>query len=351
MRAIPMLLLTLACGGEEAVEALPDKATADVWGEVYDGSDPTVPFLPDQNARYWRYAFDRPATGFEVRVHGGLHDVRYQAFDLYDDETRTSVGAVRDTLLDSSFRFEVGGGDSALPIPEGVTRLALFLRLYDPEGRVPTPELPRVELYDTFDDVSLAPPDRIEPPEVPQALIDLFLEQLEIPQRDDRVDFYRLPADGLYAAFDNQYLAAQITRDPGQVLVLDLNPPSFGPSGEVRYWSLTQCDRHSFCHATLADLDAPSGPLQIVIGDDTPELRLAAGDRLFVPWATPDDEMVLIYRNLASSPDFTPSIDTVPLFDFAQPADGQEATATLGDRAPSGVRCDDAAFIAGTCPA
>lgn len=354
MRCLLPLLALTACTGDETADPLVDyRGTDAVWGEVYDGSDPTVPFLPDQNARYWRYAFDRPADGWLVRVRTTLYGTRYQAFDLYDDEARTSVGAVRETALVDEPWFDISTNSTWLAIPEGVQRLALFLRIYDPEGRAPDPALPDVDLFERSTGESLEPPARIEPPELPQALIDVFLEQLEIPQRDDRVDFYRLPAEGLYAAFDNQYLAAQIVRDPDQVLLLTLDPPDFSAAwddpADIRYWSLTQCDRHSFCHHTLADHQVPTGPIEIVIGDEDPALRDAAGTRIFVPWSTPDDEMVLIYRNLATAAGYADALSTVPLFDFDQPPEGQEATATVGDRAPTGVRCDRDAFLDGSC--
>lgn len=350
--AAVVLLLLAGC----ASEVEPTEGTTAVWGEVYDGADPTVPFLPDQNARYWRYAFERPATGTTLRFHGTQQGARYQAFDAYDDESRTSVGALRDTDLDDTFviHFTERGDieEPRLPVPDG--QAAVFLRLYDPEGLVRDPELPLVDLLDPDEGVSQPPPGRIEPQDIPQTLVDLLLQQMEIPQREDRVDFYRLDAAGLYAAADNQYLVAQIVREPGEVVVIRFRQPTWSASGEaqVRYWSLTQCDRHSYCHHTLADhqVSVDSEMVEVVIGDDDPALRAAAaGTRSFVPWSTPDDELLLIYRNLATADNFGPSIQTVPIFDFDQPAAGQEAPLTLGEYGPAGRRCGRDAFLAGNC--
>ncbi len=368
----PLFLLGLtavACSPQKRLESgqstdsavvEPDPGTADVWGAVYDGSDPSVPFLPDAHARYWRYAFERPPTGTALLLDGALSDVRYQAVDVYDDDTRTSLGAVRDTALNGMLRLWVADPEDlanldgpGLPLPAGAT--ALFLRMYDPEGRVAAPALPRVSVVDLATGAFAAPPARVEPAEIPQSLIDSVMARHEIAQREDRVDFYRIEGAGLYAAADNDYLVAQITRAPDEVVALRFQPPTHATapesSAEVRYWSLTQCDRQSYCHHTLADLEVSlsDGMAEVVIGDDDPALRAAAGDRTFVPWSTPGDEMVLVYRNLATVDGVAHAIDSVPVFDSASAVEGQEATATLGSRAPGGTRCARTAFIDGTC--
>ena len=375
-RSTLVLACTLsgACGNEktrdtsavappnEAPSLEEDPGSALVWGDAYVGSDPTVPFLPDGNARYWRYAFDRPPAGSGLLIDGSLQGVRYEAVDVYDDQTRTSIGVLRDTELAGALRLWVADAEEhaaldapALPLPEG--RTALFLRMYDPEGVAPAPDLPLVSLVELSTGRTSAAPARIEPMEIPQSVIDAVVERQAIEQREDRVDFYHLEGAGLYAAADNAYLVAQITREPGEVVVVSFEPPTHASAAsevsDVRYWSFTQCDRHSYCHHTLADIEVPrqDGPVELVIGDDIPEVRAAVGDRLFVPWSTPDDEMVLIYRNLATAPEFDDAIETVPVFDHALPAAGQEATATLGARAPSGFRCALADLAAGACGA
>jgi hypothetical protein len=234
----------------------------------------------------------------------------------------------------------------------GVDAVSVFLRLYVPEQPELAGPLPAVDLFDPDTGESMPPPEAAPPVEVPQGLVDLFLSQLEIPQREDRVDFYNLASEGLYAAADNQYLTAQITRSPGELVLIRFRPPTWGADGQVRYWSLSQGDRHSYTHHTLADHEAGIAAdewLELVIADDTPELRAAAVGRTFVPWSTPDDEMGLIYRNLVAQDAFAGNQAGVPLFDFDAPAEGQEAPAFIGDHAPTGIRCSEQDFVADGC--
>jgi hypothetical protein len=358
MRTMLPLGLLLACGSPTDTGTAPLHATDQVWGDIFDGRLSTVPFLPDQNARYWRYAFERPAPDHVLRVSGTLAEARYQALDIYDDVARTSIGAQNDAALGDPYelliteRTDLEG--TVIAPPAGTPLVSVFLRLYVPEQPEVAGPLPLVDLFDPDTGSSAPPPPAIPPAEVPQALVDLFLSQMEVPQRADRVDFYNLSADGLYAAADNQYLTSYITRTPGEVALVRFLPPTWGSGGEVRYWSLSQGDRHSFTHHTIADHQvtlADDQWLELVIGDDTPELREAAAGRTFVPWATPDDEMVLIYRNLIAEAGFGGNQARVPLFDFEAPAEGQEAPDFIGDYAPSGLRCSQVDFLATGCSA
>lgn len=353
----------IACTGHTAppdsaaTSASDPVASAEVWGAVYDGSDPTVPFLPDQNVRYWRYALDEIPDGTALRIQGSLLGVRYQAVDVYDDTTRTSTGALRDVEMGDPFELFVSAeeipGAQVMAAPDGPA--AIFLRLYDPEGLVDAPALPVVSLVDVETGEELPPPAAQEPLDIPQGLLDLVLKKRQIKPRGDRVDFYRVDDSGLYAAYDNQYLVAQVEREPGGVVLVRFQPPTWadeaGASADVRYWSFTQCDRHSYCHHTIADHEIGHGtdPIELVFADDEPALRAAAGDRIFVPWSTPDDELLLLYRNLVTAEGFEGAIAQVPYFDGGEPAEGQEAPTVLGAHAPSGRQCSRDAFIAGTC--
>ena len=355
------ILLTLSLAGcsndvSDTATAGSSNATDAVWGTIYDGRDTSVPFFPDQSARYWRYAFDRPASDAVLRIQGSLAGARYQAVDLYDDETRTSIGALNDTALDAEHTVLLTERDDVdglvVTPPEDAEILSIFVRLYVPEQPDLAGPLPMVDLLDPETGESLPPPEPLPPPEVSDALISLLLAGMRIEQRADRVDFYNQSSESLYAAADNRYLTAQITREPDEVVLVRFKPPTWGEGEQVRYWSLSQGDWGSLTHHTLADRDATLGEdgwLTLVIGDDTEALREAATAHQFVPWSAPEDELVLIYRNLLTAPDFAGDQAQVPLYDSALSAEGQEATLYLGAHAPQGIRCTAKAFITDGC--
>lgn len=355
----PLLSLVLVgCSNDAAdsTSAGPSNATDAIWGAVYDGRDASVPFFPDQSARYWRYAFERPAADAVLRIQGTLVGARYQAMDLYNDETRTSIGALNDTGLDGSHTVLLTERDDidglVIAPPEDAEILSIFVRLYVPDQPDLAGPLPVVDQLDSETGESLPPPEPLPAAEVPAGLISLLLASMTIEQRADRVDFYNQSSESLYAAADNQYLTAQITREPDEVVLIRFRPPTWGGDGQVRYWSLSQGDRESLTHHTLADRDATlsdDGWLELVIADDTQALRAAASAHHFVPWSPPEDELVLIYRNLLAAHDFAGNQSQVPLYDASQASSGQEATLFLGDHAPKGIRCSAAAFTADGC--
>lgn len=353
-----LILALLGCSNDSADTAAtqPSHATDAVWGSIYDGRDPTVPFFPDQSARYWRYAFERPAADAVLRIKGTLVGARYQAVDLYDDETRTSIGALNDSSLEAAHtvllteRDDIDG--TVVTPPEDAEIVSVFFRLYVPDQPDLAGPLPVVDLLDPETGESLPPPEPLPAPEVSEGLIGLLLASMTIEQRAERVDFYNQSSESLYAAADNQYLTAQITREPDEVVLIRFQPPTWSDGGQVRYWSLSQGDRASLTHHTLVDRDAnlsDDGWLTLVIGDDTAATRTAAAEHHFVPWSTPEDELVLIYRNLLAAADFDGNPSKVPLYDASQSSEGQEATAYLGDHAPRGIRCAAADFTTDGC--
>ena len=70
-----------------------NNCTAD-WSIPFSGTKRWVLFDPDMNATYWYYAVTREqsdTTGF--RFTGKFAHARYQAFNVYNDETKDLVWA------------------------------------------------------------------------------------------------------------------------------------------------------------------------------------------------------------------------------------------------------------------
>ena len=62
------------------------------WSIPFSGTKRWVLFDPDMNATYWYYAVTREendTTGF--RFHGKFAHARYQAYNVYNDETKDLV--------------------------------------------------------------------------------------------------------------------------------------------------------------------------------------------------------------------------------------------------------------------
>lgn len=62
------------------------------WSIPFSGTKRWVPFDPDMNATYWYYAITRTqddTTGF--KFHGQFAHARYQAYNVYNDDTRDLV--------------------------------------------------------------------------------------------------------------------------------------------------------------------------------------------------------------------------------------------------------------------
>jgi hypothetical protein len=63
-----------------------------VWGKPYIGSDVNLLYYPDQNANYFRYAWESK-PGLEIIVKGKMPESRYFSFNLYDDYHKSSIEA------------------------------------------------------------------------------------------------------------------------------------------------------------------------------------------------------------------------------------------------------------------
>ena len=137
------------------------------WEPPYVGSDPKVLYLPDANAVYWRYGWKRKAgdTGGVV-VRGTFPMARYFSYNVYDDNTKQTLGSFTDRELKAEAgapnpfagqertpdaRYEIYivpegskvAGANVLTFPDSVENVSFMLRHYlaegGIEGRVPMP--------------------------------------------------------------------------------------------------------------------------------------------------------------------------------------------------------------------
>lgn len=362
------------------------------WSIPFSGMKRWVLFDPDMNATYWYYAVTREVsdtTGF--RFHGQFAHARYQAYNVYNDETKDLVwggdpahasalsdvaivpdpgsnnpfllGVPRDTA-DRDYTVWVVPEGAATPgftnvitFPASVTRLSIFLRVYLPDqnvdlaGGVP---LPTIESFDTATG-SPAPclPTRNIFAEISGG------EGSEAPNpgpnSDGQVRFYRLGGGGLYPNEDSAYLATIFKEIGDSVAVIRFRPPTYtdtsDPAGIIpaqamtRYWSFNVYSiRITNVTACLADYQAVvanDGFVYIVLGRRTPELLEKTEGMNFLPWG-PHDEILFVYRNITPNAQFPYSAAAVPIYsdDETQPAN-----TFIGEYAPIGVYTSTEQFL------
>ncbi|WP_411846541.1 hypothetical protein AAFN60_02715 [Roseibacillus persicicus] len=132
-------------------------ASEHLWQDPYVGSEPGVLYLPDSNAVYWRYGWSREAGDQKgIRITGQFPSTRYFSYNIYNDQTKTSLGAIADFELvaddEATNPFKAGvktEGQSytltvlpkgtptkdknVLYFPDDLTEVSIFLRHYVPE--------------------------------------------------------------------------------------------------------------------------------------------------------------------------------------------------------------------------
>jgi len=162
-----IIFIALLCG---VIFTLQSRAQTkeSVWEPPYVGSDPTVLYLPDAKAVYWRYGWERkPGDTGGVVISGTFPDARYFSYNVYDDTTKSSLGSFADqelTPADGGSNPFKGGentqsnytihvvpegtkvdAENVLYFPDSLTKVSVFLRHYVPNGDiyggVPMPEI------------------------------------------------------------------------------------------------------------------------------------------------------------------------------------------------------------------
>ena len=306
-----------------------DLGVRTVW-TAYLGDSDTIPAFPDRYANYWAYGFSRTsAPQLGIRLTGQMPNARYMSVNVYNMGTQNSEGALLDELVlpcsadANSYVIHVvsnsgtsEGLKNVLTYDFSIDSLAIMLRYYLPEedeqGGQP---LPLVYGFDTEtkEEISL-------PVDIPLAS-NLELSQLQeavapffLVEEDTAMWFYNINPDGLYANFDNQYLATPITPAQDEVYMIRFKVPQ--ASTDVRYWSLSQGNNSTFTFSTLNDADAmiaADGYVNVVIATPDPEIiSKSAGLNLFTKETQPAAGMVIIYRNLYTTLGFDGDIAAVP---------------------------------------
>jgi hypothetical protein len=381
-----LCLLTLLLCQCSKDNVAPD--TIKYWYENI-GSRTDIPFLPDAGANYFSYSFKRaPGQKIGIRLSSKFMYARYQSFNVYDTQTRSSLYSLADyemvadagsenpfiTLNQSNNRNytvyllpdipEAATFQNKLLYGDEVTELTLILRNYLPEGDVfGSVDLPVIEAFDLETGNTVATP---QPLAVDFAAFNDIVGQLsrvinltQLLQEGNTISSFRFAGLGLFPNLDNQYLFAPLKLGPEQVAILKFLPPSFPetfnllPTSEVRYYSLGLGDSKTYNYKTLSDFQlkiASDGFIYVVIGRNDPEIMAKSDGLNFLEWVPElNNQGLIVYRNLLTTPDYAFNMNEVPdlLQNLSQVfEDGfLNAETYLGDRAPLGRKMSKAAFL------
>ena len=146
---------------------------ANIWEPPYVGSDTKLLYLPDANAVYWRYGWKRqPQDNGGVVITGEMPHARYFSYNVYDDDTKSSVGSFADFQLDpddgsnNPFTGKPANGSlkytihivpegtkldakNLLYFPRDIENVSVFLRHYLPQGGIEGGvAMPVIEAFD-----------------------------------------------------------------------------------------------------------------------------------------------------------------------------------------------------------
>ncbi len=332
------------------------------WQQEYLGNDQTVPFFPDENANYWSFHFSRDRSStIALKITGRVPDARYYSFNVYDDDDFSPVGSISNEAIASEkgqYELFIGPankldtGQNKLTFDPSITKVSVFVRIYLPEGSaaggVP---LPLISAFDTATGLATELPKprgfrqtgNASEDSLRRRIVLRFVERRIDPvlslNSTGTLDSFRIDSGGLYPNFDNNYLSMPVTRTGDEIAVVRFRPPSFGISGEdVRYWSLSFGDQHSYNLWTVHDemmTKAGDGFVYTVISDQ--DLPQPVSEPYYRDSWRGLDRALIIYRNLLTRSDYEYAMTKVPLFDDAKPSNDQWANLTIGDYAPHGV--------------
>jgi hypothetical protein len=365
---------------------------------TYLGHDPTVDFWPGKYINYWVIVVDKtkyPNVGFKVQ--GDFPNARYMSLNVYDTN-RNSTASIYDTQLSpescstnpfSGEAHETGGDHSVyttyimpesyeefdnesnvLKFKDDEDELSLILRYYLPEGGdLAGVELPKVEVFDLDTKELVTIPQTTDFLTAWPELLDAYAYLYNIQgSMDNKVRFYKGAARGLYANFDNLYLATHVNFNADEVImfrwkaVTHANSPEEFNDADVRFYSINIGDDLTNNHDGIADKDLlidENGYITVVISDNNADVRAKAEEAGFnylpktLPKTFDRPSGTIVYRHL-----LTKDIDTAP-YSMKQAPDmilsptewspeffmNLDASNYMGDYAPSGFRMTKAEYL------
>lgn len=335
--------------------------------------------FPETHVTYFRYSFELPKEkSVKIRIRGQVPQSRYFTFNLYSEDSRSSIGSLPDTQLIvdglKTFRMPRVGeaytvwltsqhdehlSNQILLTPNADRSFEIWYRVYlpetDPLGGVALPQI------EAFSEDGLQFPTCLKtlPPLATQPMVLGDMSKLPPrPNESREIFFYANRGLGFYNNGDNHYLSARLDFSKGQLFaLLKFKAPTFGKSfdatvvPDVRYFSFCiGSARTTATSGCIADQNmqlATQGYTYLLIGPEEEDginfKRLAEAKGInFLPKGK-NFMPLIIYRHVLVRPDFAGRFN----YQFAWPPDlsevsKEEATSLyaqhrlIGDYSPLG---------------
>jgi hypothetical protein len=365
-------------------------AQSTVWEKPFAGNDPTLLYYPDQQAVYFRYGWENK-PGLNLVIKGKMPEARYFSFNLYNDNTKSSIAALADYEIkpdegdNSSYTIyimrapDAAAYSNVIILPDSIKIASVFLRYYVARGNIyankPLPIISMLENGVSKSPIPSIPISSMKPEDMAKLKSQIMANPKLISRKERKVlasksaslqekepiiskvltvpvfkhftnpeaiGAYNFNPGGNYPNKDNHYILMPVVRSGKDVLVARFKAPGFATqlgdtSQQVRYFSLSQGNEYTNTSVTLYDEQlrvSPDGFIYVVVANDSKELRTKVEGMgiNFMPWNY-KDRLVLILRHMLPAPTFAQSTGEVPLFDKAKPAKGQEAEWSIGEYA------------------
>ncbi len=385
-----LALVLFACKKE-------DTTPVAYWTENI-GSNKALPLLPDSNVNYFLYSFTRQkGSTMGIRIKGQYGFARYMSYNIYDNNTLSSVGSIVDTKIipdagsDNPFlpgaspnvsnrnytvticpnTTDTAAFQNQLQYSDNLEKVGIILRYYIPQqNNYASVPLPTIEAFDIVTGQALPAPIPSNTSFQQQfeekfQKITTLLNLAGILEAPKDVFFYKFSGAFLYPNLDNYYLFTPITFNKNQVVMMRFKAPSYAQSytqnglTDVRYFSICLCDAKTYTYSTTTDLSfnvaSSDGYINIVIGDEDAALRAKAAGLNYIvlpPELNNNVKGVIVYRNLLTNPAFPYPMSLVPdlsnninLITLLNTSTLQAQT-YLSDYAPIGVKLSKTQFLA-----
>lgn len=385
-----LALVLFACKKE-------DTTPVAYWTENI-GSNKALPLLPDSNVNYFLYSFTRQkGSTMGIRIKGQYGFARYMSYNIYDNNTLSSVGSIVDTKIipdagsDNPFlpgaspnvsnrnytvticpnTTDTAAFQNQLQYSDNLEKVGIILRYYIPQqNNYASVPLPTIEAFDIVTGQALPAPIPSNTSFQQQfeekfQKITTLLNLAGILEAPKDVFFYKFSGAFLYPNLDNYYLFTPITFNKNQVVMMRFKAPSYAQNytqnglTDVRYFSICLCDAKTYTYSTTTDLSfnvaSSDGYINIVIGDEDAALRAKAAGLNYIvlpPELNNNVKGVIVYRNLLTNPAFPYPMSLVPdlsnninLITLLNTSTLQAQT-YLSDYAPIGVKLSKTQFLA-----